>query len=132
MQYVLRINLPLRLKAIFHKWFSLFFPSSLLTFLHFFHTLFPHPLSSAMQLSQSEETSRMFSVQCRRLNVPFFRFNPALMEVISPGETNDKKLVDMLLQTRLYLHRADTQEELVRMVTLMKHLAQIQPSRAQT
>ena len=72
----------------------------------------------------------MFSVHCKRQNIPFFRFNPALVEVISPGETDDGKLVDMLLQARLYLQQEETQEELVRTVTLMKHLAQMQPSGA--
>ena len=74
----------------------------------------------------------MFSVQCKRHNIPFFRFNPALIEVVSPGETNDEKLIDMLLQTRLYLQDSETQEELLRMVTLMRHLSHIQPSRAES
>lgn len=74
----------------------------------------------------------MFSVHCNRQNIPFFRFNPALVEVISPGETSDEKLMDMMLQTRLYLQDKETQEELSRMVTLFKRLAQIHSARAQS
>ena len=38
-----------------------------------------------------------------RVPVPFFRFSPQLEEAVSPGETNDDKLIDLMIKTKLYL-----------------------------
>ena len=92
---------------------------------------FAHPYISALsQLSESEETARRFSALCNDRKIPFFRFNPDLFEVIATGETNDEKLVNMMLQTRIYLQELNTSEEMVRMVTLLKHLSMLHCARA--
>ena len=38
-----------------------------------------------------------------RVPIPFYRFSPQLDEAISPGETNDEKLVELIIKTKLYL-----------------------------
>ena len=50
-------------------------------------------------------TAEKFAVWCRQWKdpIPFFRYNPELQSVISPGETDDEKLIDMLLDTKQYL-----------------------------
>ena len=41
------------------------------------------------------------SQRCREQNIPFYRFSPHLNHVIGAGETDNDKLVDMMLQTRI-------------------------------
>ena len=41
------------------------------------------------------------SQRCREQNIPFYRFSPHLSHVISAGETDTDKLLDMMLQTRI-------------------------------
>ena len=50
-------------------------------------------------------TAEKFAVTCRERKdpIPFFRLNPRLNNVVSPGEIDDNKLIDMLLDTKQYL-----------------------------
>lgn len=41
------------------------------------------------------------SQRCHEQNIPFYRFSPHLNHVISAGETDNDKLLDMMLQTRI-------------------------------
>lgn len=58
-----------------------------------------------MQISDSESAANQFEEWCKtmRVPVPFFRFSPQLEEAVSPGETNDDKLIDLMIKTKLYL-----------------------------
>ena len=42
---------------------------------------------------------------CSKLKIPIpvFRFNPKLDSDISPGEVDDDKLIDMMIQTKFYI-----------------------------
>ncbi len=57
------------------------------------------------QVADSEMTAEKFAVWCQQWKdpIPFFRLNPSLQCVMSPGEVDDEKLIDMLLDTKLYL-----------------------------
>lgn len=41
--------------------------------------------------------------QTARTPIPCFRFNPLLEEEVSSSEINEKKIVEMILKTKLYL-----------------------------
>ena len=58
-----------------------------------------------LQVGESEMTAEKFSVWCQQWRdpIPFFRFNPTLQNVVSPGETDDEKLIDMILDTKQYI-----------------------------
>lgn len=60
-----------------------------------------------MQISDSESAANQFEEWCKtmRVPVPFFRFSPQLEEAVSPGETNDDKLIDLMIKTKLYLRQ---------------------------
>ena len=58
-----------------------------------------------LQLANSEMTAEKFAVWCDQWKnpIPFYRFNPRLQRVVSPGEVDDERLIDMLLDTKQYL-----------------------------
>lgn len=41
------------------------------------------------------------SQRCHEQNIPFYRFSPHLNDVIAAGETDNDKLLEMMLQTRI-------------------------------
>ena len=57
------------------------------------------------QVSESQMAAEKFAMMCKKWRhpIPFFRFSPQLQDVISPGETDDQKLVTMMLHTKQYL-----------------------------
>ena len=58
-------------------------------------------------MSGSEEVARIFDSHCNDLKIPHYRLNPELSENIDPTETNNFKLINMLYETRCYLHHQD-------------------------
>ena len=54
-----------------------------------------------MQLVESEIVAKNCQVRCNEQNIPYYRFSPHLNQVISAGETDNEKLLDMMLQTRI-------------------------------
>ena len=71
------------------------------------------------QLSNSEEVAHKFRTQCERENIPFFRFNPTFPKEIPPDETNGIHLVDMILQTKLYLVSVECLASVYEMVAIL-------------
>lgn len=65
-----------------------------------------------------------FSVWCRRRRhpIPFFRFSPQLSEVISPAETDDDILLEMMMQTKQYLSSEEVKADLSEMMKVFEHL----------
>ena len=53
-----------------------------------------------MQLVESERVAKNCSSRCAEQGIPFYRFSPQLKEVIAAGETDDEKLLDMIIQTK--------------------------------
>ena len=39
--------------------------------------------------------------RCKEQGIPYFRFSPKLDEVIAAGEVDTKKLIDMIIQTKI-------------------------------
>ena len=61
--------------------------------------LFIYHLS--MQLVETETVTENCRSRCAEQGIIFFRLNPRLEEVIEASETNNEKLFDMILQTRM-------------------------------
>jgi calcium-independent phospholipase A2 len=50
--------------------------------------------------------------------VPYYRFNPQLSEDIAMDEKSDEKLVNMLWETKVYVHsRCNIVKEVARLLT---------------
>ena len=61
-----------------------------------------HPLCLFLaQLVESEIVAKNCKTRCHEQNIPFYRFSPQLTNMVSAGETDSDKLVDMMLQTRI-------------------------------
>lgn len=41
---------------------------------------------------------------CSMIGVPYFRFNPQLSDDVAMDEKNDKKLINMLWETKAYMY----------------------------
>lgn len=52
-------------------------------------------------LLQSDEVGRRCAQRCEDLGIKFFRFNPHLKESVSIVETESRKLINMILRTRI-------------------------------
>ena len=73
-----------------------------------------------------------FSTLCEREKIPFFRFSPEFHSFISPGERDDKKVLDMLIGTRMYYEKEEIEEQLTRMsrvLHFLDHLAGVHAGR---
>lgn len=57
---------------------------------------------------------------CSLLEVPYFRINPPITEMVSPEETDPKVLVAMLWEANIYLN--SKQPELLELAKLIKQL----------
>ena len=77
-------------------------------------------------MDESEIIAEKFSTQCKARHRPirFFRFNPQLKEIISLGETNDEKVIEMLIETKCYMAREDQVAKVGEIITVFKQLAQ--------
>ena len=53
-----------------------------------------------LQLGDSETVARTCEIQFKQQNIPYLRFNPVLDTPVSVGETDNKKLVEMVMLTR--------------------------------
>ena len=60
------------------------------------------------------------SVRFKEQNIPYYRFSPQLNHVVPAGETDNDKLVDMMLQARIQT----PQQGLEELITLF-HLVAI-------
>ena len=57
-----------------------------------------------MQLGQSEAIADRCKTSCEAQGIPFYRFSPPLDEKIEPTETDSRKLVDIMILSRMYMH----------------------------
>lgn len=74
----------------FHFFFSSFFAVT--------HNFIVLKLCS--QLAESESAADNCRSRCTILDVPFYRFSPHLLKVIALGESDNVKLLEMILQAR--------------------------------
>ena len=77
-------------------------------------------------VSESQMAAEKFAMMCKKWRhpIPFFRFSPQLQDVISPGETDDQKLVAMMLHTKQYLFEQETHEKFNDLVKIFKRLSE--------
>ena len=52
------------------------------------------------QLVESESVAENFKSRLTELGIPYYRFSPQLDEVIPAGETDNTKLMDMIINVR--------------------------------
>ncbi len=57
-----------------------------------------------VQLGQSETIADRCKNSCEAQNIPFYRFSPPLDMKIEPTETDSRKLVDIMITSRMYMH----------------------------
>ncbi|XP_064383275.1 85/88 kDa calcium-independent phospholipase A2-like [Halichondria panicea] len=55
-------------------------------------------------LGQSEAIADRCKTSCEAQGIPFYRFSPPLDEKIEPTETDSRKLVDIMILSRMYMH----------------------------
>ena len=56
-----------------------------------------------MQLVESEAVAKNCRSRCEEQGILFYRISPKLDEVVAAGETDNERLVNMLVQTKLQL-----------------------------
>ena len=71
-------------------------------------------LTLVLQLVESEMVATNSQSRCREQGIPFYRFSPKLRDVIAGSETDNEKLFNMVIQTRIDT-REQGMEEMVRL-----------------
>ena len=56
--------------------------------------------NSSLQLVESETVADTCECNFREQGIPYYRFSPNLLEAISAGETDSRKLIDSVITTR--------------------------------
>ncbi len=69
---------------------------------------------------ESEGVADNCRSRCVKQNIPFYRFSPELDEVICLSERDDKKLVEIVIKTKILLQSMDAQVD--ELVQLFYHL----------
>ena len=64
-----------------------------------------------VQLVESELVAENSKSRCAEQDIPFFRFSPTFDEIVSSGETDVDKLINMVIQTKIYLKQQDKELE---------------------
>ena len=60
-----------------------------------------------MQLGQSEAIADRCKTSCEAQGIPFYRFSPPLEKPVEPTETSSRKLLDIMITARIYMHSDD-------------------------
>lgn len=85
------------------------------------YRLNPHNLNLSDKIADLESVAvERGQVMCSLLDVPYFRINPPLTEIVSPETTDAKVLIKMLWETNLYLN--SNQSELTELAKIIKRL----------
>ena len=73
-----------------------------------------------MQIGESEKVAENSRSRCKEQDIPFYRFNPKLNDIIPAGETDNLKLMDMVLETKIQIKEQRLKEmtELLQMITV--------------
>ena len=67
---------------------------------------------------ESELVAENSRSRCEEQDIPFFRFSPKFDMIISSGETDTEKLLNMVIKTKIYLKE---QEKLLQQITNIFH-----------
>ena len=68
-----------------------------------------------------------FATMCGSEGIAFFRFSPEFPTFISSAEKDDKKILEMLIGTRIYYEKKEIEgqlERMSRMLNFLDHLAE--------
>ena len=57
-----------------------------------------------VQILQSDEVASHCALRCQQLGITFFRHNPHLKETVAITETDTRKLINMILRSRIEMH----------------------------
>ena len=76
-----------------------------------------------IQLNQSEKVAKNSQSRCEEQDIPFYRFSPRLNEMIAGSETDNEKLFDMVIQTRISTKKQGL-EELVQLFHTIANASQ--------
>ena len=73
-----------------------------------------------LQLVESEKVTENSRSRCQEQNIPFYRFNPKLNDIIPAGETDNTKLLDMVIETKIQIKEQKLKEmaELLQVLTV--------------
>ena len=72
-----------------------------------------------MQLVETEKVAENSESRCKELDIPYYRFNPKLNDIIPAGETDNVKLMDMVIETKVQIKEQKLKEmiEMLQMIT---------------
>lgn len=57
-----------------------------------------------LQLGQSENIAERCKASCAAQDIPFYRFSPPLDKKVEPTETDSRKLIDIMITSRINMH----------------------------
>lgn len=69
---------------------------------------------------ETEKVAENSKSRCEEQDIPFYRFNPDLKEIIPAGETDNEKLLDMVIEAKIQTKDQGLKEmtELLQMITI--------------
>ena len=69
---------------------------------------------------ETEKVAENSKSRCEEQDIPFYRFNPNLKEIIPAGETDNEKLLDMIIEAKIQVKEQGLKEmtELLQMLTI--------------
>ncbi len=69
---------------------------------------------------ETEKVAENSKSRCEEQDIPFYRFNPDLKEIIPAGETDNTKLLDMVIEAKIQTKEQGLKEmtELLQMLTI--------------
>ena len=69
---------------------------------------------------ESEKVAENSKSRCEEQGIPFYRFNPQLKEIIPAGETDNEKLLDMVIETKIQIKEQKLKEmtDLLQMIII--------------
>ena len=72
---------------------------------------------------ETEKVAENSKSRCEEQDIPFYRFNPHLKEIIPAGETDNVKLLDMVIEAKIQTKEQGLKEmtELLQMLTINGH-----------
>ena len=76
-----------------------------------------------MQLVETEKVTENSKSRCKEQGIPFYRFNPTLNDIIPAGETDNTKLLDMVIETKVQIKEQSLKEmtEILQMITISSY-----------
>ena len=76
---------------------------------------------------ETEKVAENSKSRCKEQDIPFYRFNPELKGIVSPGETDNAKILDMLIETKVQIKEQRLKEMIqqLQMITVSSNDASV-------